>query len=168
METTFRLSNVGKPSFYPSHVKQPCFPNRKIRDVSAKTFVVPEDKQPYRKFFPKSAKYIGVISRCPKCGLKGALSFHFKYDSCIDTVTRTVLESKLRDLTRGNFIVQHRGKNHKYLYCCNVSIFSRDLLNGLLLHGKVIPEVIERSFEVDRFGKGFNVNGKLVWSEKVK
>lgn len=122
------------------------------------------------KLFPKSAKSLGTISCCPKCGRRGRLAFSFTYDSCNDATPHTCLTSKLRNLNAGKFTVTHWETKRKwktnpiYLGQCwfNASFF--DLLDGLLTNGRRIPESITREFRVDVLGRGYDVNGLKLWS----
>ncbi|MFA5365975.1 MAG: hypothetical protein WC325_12400 [Candidatus Bathyarchaeia archaeon] len=160
-----RISLKGKPTRYPATHK-PC-------KYIKLDFVIPKEKKDLFKLFPKSHKSLGTVSACPKCGCKGALFYRFAYDSCIDAYERKVVSSVLRNLNCGDFVVNHyslgliRGK-HRFVKACHFNVDCFDVLNGLLLHGRRIPETLTRVYMNDPYGRGYDVHGRQLWKEPVK
>jgi hypothetical protein len=160
------LSRNGNLTNYPLHHKSVPKIVRRLEVVADR------DRKNDNKLFPKSAFYIGTITACPKCGLRGKLTYNFKYDSCNDAEPRQFYICRLRDLSLGKFTVNHwctkrkNKENPKYLGACffNESYF--DELNALLINGRVIPEVIERYMIKDVYGRGYSLEGKKLWSAK--
>jgi hypothetical protein len=159
-----RLSRNGNLTVYPLHHKSPDYirmpkqPKERIGDF---------------KFYPKSGKALGTISKCPKCGLKGQLALVFKYDSCRDERKRSTFKIYLRNLDKTRFIITHVTSNrvngvHKYLGSCSLNFSYLKELDGLLLHGRHIPLTVKRIFARDIYGRGFNAKGVKIWSEKAE
>jgi hypothetical protein len=145
----------------------------KSRPITKVNFTIPKDRKNLLKWFPKSGKALGRIAKCPKCGLRGQLSFMFAYDSCIDSkgYVRRTMKAYLRNIDSCRFVISHYTTYkvngiHKYIGCChfNPEVWF-DKLDSLLLHGRRIPATITRVYMLDVYGRGFDNRGKLLWKE---
>ena len=128
------------------------------------------------KMFPKSARYIGTVAACPKCGQRGYLIYAFLADSCTDRLQRHYLTECTRDLSSGHFIVKHDIHRHingvsktiRLGQCC-FNVKDRGLLDSLLLYGKHISDnVTERTFKADVYGFGVSDRGLRIFEGKPK